>query len=108
MTQDARPARSLVSGAFVGLFARHRRGFGSGLAATLPAKVAVVFLGGRHQPKTTAGVAQDGGTQKPLVEPYLFLYPHLITPCFRWLSLLNDKRRDCFNKLWQVRDGKDE
>ena len=53
----------LTVGTFAWLVAGHLSRFAVNFAAALPAKVAIVFLGGRHQPKTTARLAQDGGTQ---------------------------------------------
>ena len=81
--------------------------FAINFTAALPAKVAIVFLGGRHQPKTTTRLAQDGGTQQPFIESDLIFYPHR-SPCsslsrvFRALRVLNDKRCDIFNKVWQL------
>ena len=76
----------------------------------MPAKVAIIFLGGRHQPKTTARLAQDGGTEQPFVKSDLIFYPHRFPlfaakSGFRALSVLNYKRRKSFNKLWQLRGG---
>ena len=93
------------------LFAGHWSRFAINFAAALPAKVVIIFLGGRHQPKTTARLAQDSGTQQPFVESDLIFYPHRVPlfaakSGFRALRVLNDKRRDSFNKVWQLRCGK--
>jgi len=50
------PTLDLMIGALVRLIGRHRRGFAGGLAATLPAKVAILFLCGRNQPKTATRI----------------------------------------------------
>ena len=47
---------SLVIGALVRLIARHLSWFAGGLTATLAAKVAILFLCGRNEPKTATRV----------------------------------------------------
>ena len=46
-------------GAFIWLLAGQRGWFAVDLTATLPAKIAVLFLGGWNQPKTTTRLAQN-------------------------------------------------
>jgi len=99
----------LTVGTFACLVACHLSRFAVNFTAALPAKVAIVFLGGRHQPKTTARWAQDRGTKQPFVKSDLIFYPHRFPlfaakSGFRALRVLNDKGRDSFNKVWQLRD----
>jgi hypothetical protein len=94
----------LPAGTLAWLFTAHRSRFAVNFAAALPAKVAIVFLAGRYQPKTTTRWAQDGGTQQPFVESDLIFYPHRFPlfaakSGFRALRVLNNKRRDSFNKM---------
>ena len=97
----------LLAGTFAGRIAGHGSRFAVNFTAALPAKVAIIFLGSRHQPKTTTRLAQDGGTQQPFVKSDLIFYPHrppcsLLCRVFRALGVLNDKRRDSFNKVWRL------
>ena len=101
---------SSTVGAFGRLVAAHRFGFVIDLAAALPAKVAIFFLGGRNKPKTATGLAQNGRAQQPFVESDLVFYPHcfpLVRRVFRALSDLNNKRRDSFNKVCQLHGDKE-
>lgn len=63
-------------GAFVWLIALHRTWFAGHFAATLAALITVLLLGGGYQPQAAACLAQDRGTEQPLIESNLFFNPH--------------------------------
>jgi len=50
---------SSTVGAFALLVATHRLGFVVNLAAALPAKIAIFFLGGWHKPKTATRLTKN-------------------------------------------------